>query len=143
MGKAIHKANGEIWLLALNSKALPPLEEGDSIIEVDFDALPDKDFRDCWKVENDAIEIDLPLARAKRLDQLRVERDAQLLELDAEQAQLISIHGDLQHADVQAIFAQKQALRDMPVKAESDLALKEDAALIKSYSLEDALAVEE
>jgi len=142
MGKAIKKENGEIWLLAIGSKSLPPLEENDVVLDVDFDVLPDSDFRDCWKVDNEQLKIDLPLARAKRLEQLRAERDAQLLELDAEQARLISLHGDLAHADVQAVFAQKQALRDAPVKAESDLSSKLAITTIKAYTLDDALAEE-
>ena len=140
MGKVINKANGEIWVVAIGSKMLPPLEDGDSILEVDFDAMPDKDFRDCWKVEDEELKIDLPLARAKRLAQLREERDAALVELDATQMRLQSMPDT--EAELAALYVEKQALRDMPVKAEADLAGKLAVTTIKAYSLDNALETE-
>lgn len=138
MHTVIKKENGEIWIVKQVAKCQLPLEEGDISLQVE--SLPDRDFRDCWKVENNLVKVDLPKARIKRLQQLREERDQRLLELDAEQARLISVYGDLQHEEIQAIFAEKQALRDMSVKAEADLAAKLSSNTIKVYSLEDAIA---
>lgn len=59
-------------------------------------------FRDCWREAGGVCVVDLTLARAVRLDQIRAIRDAWLAALDVEQ---------LRGREVEA---EKQALRDLP-----------------------------
>lgn len=124
--KAIKKPDGTIWIAHGNLGVLP---EGDIVL--DASELPDAKYRECWREKNGQIVVDLDLARAKKLAELRAIRDEKLAETDKEWMKLAS-----QGQDLTAINAKKQALRDLPEQMESDLAAKRKAETIDAYEPE-------
>lgn len=73
--------------------------------------LPSYRFRDCWRLSGDAIKVDMPLARAQRIAEIRRERNARFAALDAEWMRAM---GQKRLAEADAIEAKRQALRDIP-----------------------------
>lgn len=68
-------------------------------------------WRNCWRDRSNRIEVDMPLARAQRLAELRAERDQLLPQLDKDWMKAV---GQGRTGDAAQIEAQRQALRDMP-----------------------------
>lgn len=78
--------------------------------EMDPDNLPDRHFRNCWRKSGaDSITINMTLARAQVMDEIRAKRDEHLVQSDAKQMEMMS-----KGEDTTALFALKQSLRDLP-----------------------------
>lgn len=93
--------------------------------------LPPKEhryFRSCWRWQGSRVGVDLPLARAQRLTELRRERDVALAATDG-----IILRDQEQGKDVSVLLAKRQALRDMPVTAQGELSALSSPDAIKSY----------
>ena len=73
--------------------------------------LPSYRFRDCWRLSGDAIKVDMPLARAQRIKEIRAERNGRFTGLDAEWMRAM---GQKRLAEADAIEAKRQVLRDIP-----------------------------
>ena len=93
---------------------IPPL--GATMTAVgDVDAPPPtRRFRACWRWRDGAVVVDLPLARAQRLAEIRRERDRRFAALDGEWTKATAT-GD--GAGAARIDATRQRLRDVPQAA--------------------------
>lgn len=93
-------------------------------------ALPPKAhrrFRSCWRWQGSAVGVDMPLARAQRLGELRAQRDGLLADTDGP-----LLRDQEQGKDVSALLARRQALRDLPVRMAAELdALDTPDALLR------------
>jgi len=95
---------------------------------------PERYFRNSWrKSGSSSINVNLSSARSEKMSKLREERDAKLKEKDDEQNKEISKRRDLAHADVVAIFDEKDALRDMPATRQSEIDAISDVEELKNY----------
>jgi hypothetical protein len=74
---------------------------------------PDREFREAWAdtTPEPVVDIDMVKARAIHLGRIRVKRDKELDRLDKEQ---IRAQDQNKTAEIAAIKAQKQILRDIP-----------------------------
>lgn len=88
------------WERASNTTAVSVRQAG---------ALPDRTFRNAWKVNGAAVEIDMAKARDIHRDRLRLERGPLLEALDVEVLRAVETDDRAKIAD---IAAQKKALRD-------------------------------
>lgn len=130
---AIKKTDGSIWLA--HGDASRAMEAGDSLIELPADwEAPAKKYRDCWAEKNGDIVIDLPKARAQKLAELRVARDAKLQESDKEW--MIASSSGASAEAIKAINDKKKALRDLPDAAEAALKKCKKAETIDAYDPE-------
>ena len=78
----------------------------------DDDPLPDIRWRDCWRNRGDGrIHVDMPMARAQRLEEIRVERNVLFAPLDAEWMKAM---GQKNQAEADLMEAKRQQLRDIP-----------------------------
>ncbi len=85
-------------------------------INADSTVVPDnRTFRDAWRVDGEAIIIDMPTAKEITRDKIRAERTPYLLALDVQY-----MKGTEAGTDVSAIVAQKQVLRDAPADPRID-----------------------
>jgi hypothetical protein len=131
--KAIKRPDGNIRLVIGDVSRV--VEDGDVVIDLPQDwTMPNKKYRDCWRESNGDIKVNLPLARAKKLEEIRKERDAKLVESDKEWMIAMST-GQAQEA-IDAINAKKQALRDLPEAAEDVLSGKLSVNTIDAYEPE-------
>ena len=73
--------------------------------------FPSHRFRDCWRLDGQAIKVDMALARAQRLAEIRAARNVRFAALDAEWMRAI---GQKRTAEADAIEAKRQVLRDVP-----------------------------
>jgi hypothetical protein len=90
-----------------NAEMIGAIEEQD---------LPDKYFRNCWRKSGaDSIAINMPLARAQIMAEIRSKRDEYLVKSDAKQMEMVS-----KGEDTTDLFALKQALRDLPDSIDLD-----------------------
>lgn len=80
--------------------------------------LPDRRFRNCWRHDGKIVAVDLPLARAQVLAEVRHERDARLVASDKDKARIDDIGTP---GERQALAAKRQALRDLPATVAADL----------------------
>lgn len=127
---AIKKADGSIWLA--HGDASRAMEEGDMLIELPADwEAPDAKYRDCWAEKNGDIVVDLPKARAQKLEEVRAARDAKLVDSDKEWM-IASSSGAAPEA-IAAINAKKAALRDLPDAAEAALKKLKKLETIDAY----------
>ena len=79
--------------------------------EIDPAKLPPYRFRDCWRQSGQAIQVDMALARAQRLVEIRAARNVRFAALDAEWMRAL---GQKRTAEADAIEAKRQVLRDIP-----------------------------
>lgn len=80
--------------------------------DCDAAALPLRRFRDCWRTDGfGAVQVDMPLARAQRMAEIRTERNIRLDASDKEKARLDDGGTEQQKTDI-AVY--RQALRDLP-----------------------------
>jgi hypothetical protein len=79
---------------------------------VEDDEIPSaRLFRNAWADDGATVAVDMETARGMQMDEIRVDRDAQLVELDVTFMRAVE-DGD---ADAQAeVGAAKQVLRDIP-----------------------------
>jgi hypothetical protein len=101
---------------------------------VDSTELPtDRRYRNSWRDHGDRIDLDLPKARAERLDQLRRSRQPILDQLDRDHARATD-QGDREEAA--RIAARRQQLRDMPMTVAPALAAATTADDLDAVNLE-------
>lgn len=126
--QAIKKSDGKIWIA--HGDAERAMEDGDELIELPVDwEQPNSKYRDCWREKDGEIIIDLSLARAQKLEEIRTERNKRLEESDKEWMVAVSMG-----IDPVAINGKKQALRDLPDAAETALAAKRSINTIDSFT---------
>jgi len=69
-------------------------------------------FRNCWRANSaDKVLVDLPLARAQRMAEIRAERNQRFAALDAEWMKAAGQKNTAREATVEAV---RQTLRDIP-----------------------------
>jgi hypothetical protein len=73
--------------------------------------LPTRRFRNCWRVNGQTVEVDMPLARAQRMAEIRAERNRRLEASDGLMARAYEIGAQ---AEIEALKAKRQTLRDIP-----------------------------
>lgn len=89
---------------------------------------PSRRFRAAWRLGENAVATDVPLAKALLKDAVRSERDTRLNDSDKEWLRLQAV-GTQQAQDDYAAF--RQALRDLPEDADTAIdALTTEAALL-------------
>ena len=88
----------------------------------------DRTFRDAWKFNGNAVEIDMAAARVIHKDNLRAERAPRLEALDVDYMKALEAG-----SGAEAIAAKKKALRD--VTADSKIADAADADALKALDL--------
>lgn len=127
---AIKKPDGSICMC--HGEPALGMQDGDMLIELPEGwQAPNVKYRDCWAEKDGAIVIDLAKARDQKLAEIRAERDKRLEASD--KAWMVAMS---KGQPVVAINAEKQALRDLPASAQSDLAAKRSANTIDSYEPE-------
>lgn len=85
-----------------------------NVMDIDDNQLPDREFRNAWKIENQTLTHDLEKARNLQLDKIRRAREPKLAELD--KAFMLALE---KSEPTNTIVAAKQRLRDItePLKA--------------------------
>lgn len=99
---------------------------------VDVARLPaSRKFRNCWKPDAaSGAVVDLILARAQRLAEIRADRDVMLTASDRDKARLDDVGTP---ADRARLATYRQALRDAPAKVQTDLAAIGSAQGLEQY----------
>ncbi len=88
--------------------------------------LPLGGFRNCWRNKGGRVEVDLPLARAQRMDEIRRARNARLEKSDGLMARAREL--GIQ-SEIDALAAIRQRLRDLPAGVDlTDLQTAEELA---------------
>jgi Phage tail assembly chaperone protein len=88
----------------------------------DADPLPERRWRDCWRHRGDGqVHVDMALARARRLAEIRAERD---LRLAASDGPMLREQEAGPPERQQALRAYRQALRELPNDLERSGALE-------------------
>jgi Phage tail assembly chaperone protein len=96
--------------------------------------LPPSRWRTCWRADAAGrAQVDLPLARAQRLAEIRAERDARLATSDAA---MLREQEQGTEQGVAALRAYRQALRDLPGDLEQSVALQalEDVQALEAFA---------
>lgn len=75
-----------------------------------FSQKPNRDFRDAWQFDGDAIDVDLEKAKKIKSEELRRERDEMFGGLDAQYMKALEREDDVKKKEV---ADKKQKLRDM------------------------------
>ena len=97
---------------------------------IDGETLPPWRFRNCWRRDGKTLCVDMPLARAQRIAEIRVERNTRLAELDGPWMRAM---GQRLLAEADTIEAKRQALRDMPTTIAPALAACLTADALASF----------
>lgn len=85
---------------------------GSTVIgESDPATLPSWRFRDCWRCSGKTVTVDMALAGAQRLTEIRLERDTILFATDSLWLRANERRDDLARA---ALESKRQVLRDVP-----------------------------
>ena len=83
------------------------------------DAFPtNRLFRESWRSDGKKLEVDMGLAQAEHMEEIRRKRDAQLAKKDREWLKEFS-RGNIDAADV--VEAERQKLRDVPQEIEAEV----------------------
>jgi hypothetical protein len=94
-------------------------------------ALPSsRRFRDCWRRNGRAVDVDMPLARGQRLAEVRADRDARLSAADA---LTLKTMDSAVRADQDNVKTYKQALRDLPAAAQTDIGAAASPDALAAY----------
>jgi hypothetical protein len=107
-----------------------PEQFGDlDYVKVDADDVPtSRRFRSCWRLDDDVVTTDVSLAKIQAKADVRAQRDQRLDASDKEWLRLQAV-GTQQEKDDYAAF--RQALRDLPETADTEIdACADEAALI-------------
>lgn len=89
-------------------------------------------FRGCWRWDGSKIEVDLPMARAQVMAEVRAERNARLDAADRERNRLEDVGDQSQR---QAHAAYRQSLRDLPAAAQADVDALGTAEDLEAYTV--------
>lgn len=119
-----------IALRTLN--AVPSLADCVRLPDVDASELPSRRFRSCWRPNvRRSVAVDVPLARAQLLAEVRAERNVRLLASDADKQRLDDLGTPQQK---QQLAAYRQALRDLPTSVQQDLEALTDSTALERYA---------
>lgn len=88
-------------------------------------------FRNCWRVVNGMISVDIPLARVEVIERVRKERNTRLTDSDTDKHRLDDIGTPQQK---QALAAYRQQLRDLPVSVVEDVEMLADVDSLDKYT---------
>lgn len=86
--------------------------------------LPKRYFRNCWRESNGNVEIDLPLARVQKMDEIRTKRNKLLDESDKEYMRLQAVGIISEKQDMETY---RQSLRDLPSTVDLELVTDSDS----------------
>jgi len=107
-------------LAAVQVKAVPADAINVKICDV-INIPTSRRFRNCWRqVGTTPPVVDLPLAREQRMSEIRTERDKRLAISDGQMARAQDTGTP---AEVMVLRGKRQALRDLPVTVETELAM--------------------
>lgn len=103
----------EEWVARIKANTLRKNPHLKGAKELPDATLPtDRRFRNCWRCpDSEKVEVDMPLARAQRMAEIRAERDAKL---HASDGPILREQEQGTKATVDALKAKRQALRDIP-----------------------------
>ncbi len=116
--RAVARAAGMADFILLDDSSLPALDE----------------FFNAWRIQGDAVEIDLGAAREVKREMIRTERAERWTEADA---RYNIAHESGVQADVQSAARYRQRLRDAP--AHPDIESAADADALAAITLDDLL----
>jgi len=92
---------------------------------VDEVSLPtNREFRDAWRKNANAVDVDMPAARSIHMRRIRTVRDSALLAADTEQARVTDIGTP---SEIAALKVERQKLRDMPATVDLEAAATPEA----------------
>ena len=114
-----------------DTQAFLDADPGSTWEDVDEATLPQsRKFRNCWTkhASGSGVDVHLGKARAQVMAEVRAKRDKDLAATDG--PFLLSVE---RGRPDQALVAQRQALRDLPAKAEAEIA-NLDAAALEEYT---------
>ena len=115
------------WLSRVAAASVPP---GLTARVIDVSELPSRRFRNAWRQVANAVGVDLPLARAQLLKELRARRNAILAQSDGQKIKLDEIGTDEER---QAYRTYRQALRDLPATVQAQVDAITTAQELESY----------
>ena len=124
--------NQREWLNAVEQherRGDPKLEGAARLRDCPIAELPMGRFRGCWRNDGaGGVHVDMPLARAQRMVEIRGARNARLTASDALMARA---RDQEKQAEIEALKAMRQALRDIP--QHMDLTLINDPAELEAF----------
>lgn len=101
------------------------------LADADADSLPQsRRFRNAWRHDGEKPVVNLPLARAQVLSEIRAERNAKLDASDKELARLTDVGSAKELEDIKA---KRQALRDLPAVVAAELSALTTVAELEQY----------
>ena len=111
-GRRLNELESE-WIERVASKNV---EEGD--VRCDdclAKDLPKRYFRNCWRYSNRKVDVDMPLARIQKMDEIREKRNKLLDDSDKEHLRLQAVGTAQEKQDMETY---RQSLRDIPVNVD-------------------------
>lgn len=97
----------------------------------DTDIPADRTYRNAWREGKKAINVDMPAARGIFLDNVRILRNAKLVELDTEVIKAVE-----KGESTTALATEKQRLRDLPDTLSKELEKCETVEDFKAVNVE-------
>ena len=88
------------------------------------ETLPKRYFRNCWRDVNGKVEIDMPLARNQKMNEIKDKRNELLNESDKEHLRLQAVGTDEQK---QKMETYRQSLRDIPQNVDLEVVTDSDS----------------
>lgn len=113
-GKLVTESEQD-WLNRVIAQSVPP---GTPTQTVEVADLPNRRFRDCWRMNGSGVYVEPTLIRGQILKEVRLKRDALLAKSDGEKSKLDDV-GSQQ--EKQNLARYRQALRDWPAVVSSQI----------------------
>ena len=117
---------GDGYIARIAGRAVPR-DAVDIMVCEDSDIPQDRTFRGAWRLAGGKVVVDMPLARAIKLERIRAERNRRLEATDKDVAKL---DGDPVPASLKA---RRQALRDLPQTIQAELDAIDQPATLKLF----------
>ena len=100
----------------------------DAVAVIETNVLPSRAYRDAWALVGGMVTHDMAKARAMKMGEIRAQRDVRLAATDGQ----FMLAQEKVPADIPALKAKRQALRDLP--ATVDLSGITDADALKAFA---------
>ena len=114
------------YLARIKARAVPANATG--TFECDETEIPqNRTFRAAWRLDGRKIAVDMPIARAIKMDRIRAERNRRLEATDKDVAKLDGAPLSVE------LRGNRQALREVPQKAGPALEAIESAAALEAF----------
>lgn len=97
------------WIERVALKAKP--EGAVRCADCKAEDLPKRYFRNCWRDTGSKVEINMPLARTQKMNEIRTKRDKLLDDSDKEHMRLQAVGTSQEKQDMETY---RQTLRDVP-----------------------------